>query len=243
MNPVNNKFVKVNFDSSTPNSDYQDKKCILLISVGQKYHESDKLAATIELINKSKFKSCVVAVADTLQRHNYSNMSPHDSYHRSLKSGDEWLERNFKIIDNLTATKEILRWDTALQDENYPALRKKIEVEYAKNKIYRDAVNSTISKFTDRIIKRDEKLDFDTVFSNGLKYLIEECPIIMPLWACQGYDYIIYPQPMTNAMSMTRDIFVKPQLPDKAQWLSLKFKKLCVLSNEESWENPLRAIG
>jgi len=47
----------------------------------------------------------------------------------------------------------------------------------------------------------------------------------MPLWASQGYDFIIYPQPMSDAMQETYQRFVAP-LMDKANWLSVRFKRV-----------------
>src|SRR4051794_20109605 len=47
-------------------------RCVLEISVGQPYHECDKLAAAVEWVNAhagDPFASCVVLVGDSLQRH------------------------------------------------------------------------------------------------------------------------------------------------------------------------------
>jgi tRNA-dependent cyclodipeptide synthase len=226
------KIVRVTFETTEPALVVADKTCVLLVSVGQKYHEDGRLAGTIELINKSNFKSVVIAVADTLQRHNLPSMSSQEAYEYSLKTGDEWLIRNAVTINKLQTDTKILRWDTALNNKYYVDIKEKIEKEYANNPVYKNAVNTTILTFTDRMKKRDENIDFNLSFTNCLKYLIEECPIIMPLWAAQGYDFIIYPKPMTSAMSMTREIFVKNIYPNKAAWLSLKFKKLGTPANQ-----------
>lgn len=47
----------------------------------------------------------------------------------------------------------------------------------------------------------------------------------MPMWADFGYDFIIYPQAMTEAMRYTYQVFVETLPKDKAAWLSLQFKK------------------
>jgi len=47
------------------------------------------------------------------------------------------------------------------------------------------------------------------------------------LWASLGYDFIIYPKPVTPAMDKTRDLFVKDVYPAKCRWLHLRFKKTC----------------
>lgn len=231
---MNNKrnFLKASFvsEKSLPT---ENKKCILLISVGQRYHEDDKLAATIDLINKSKFSSCLIAIADTLQRHNYLDKSLDEAYQTSLLMGDEWINRNINIINRLNPKVEILRWDDALQNEQYAFFKQKIEKEYQVNNSYQNAIHTTISSFTDRVKHRDPYANIDLIFSNCLKYLIEECPIIMPLWASQGYDFVIYPKPMTKAMAMTHELFVKPIYHNKGDWLSLKFKKLAIAMNDQ----------
>ena len=52
----------------THQKDLKQSACILPISVGQQYHEGDKFAATIELINVT-FGECTIVIADTLGRH------------------------------------------------------------------------------------------------------------------------------------------------------------------------------
>ncbi|OGT35895.1 MAG: hypothetical protein A3F11_03865 [Gammaproteobacteria bacterium RIFCSPHIGHO2_12_FULL_37_14] len=222
----NNNNFEIKFDGNKKTIHTENKKCVLLISVGQKYHESARLSATIDLINKSNFSSCTISVADTLQRHNIQDKSPEKAYITSLQLGDEWLARNEKHINKLKSAVTILRWDETLNDTDYPLFKKKIENEYVGNKFYRDAVDSTINTFLDRLKKRSLHIDLEMVFANCLKYLLEECPIIMPLWASQGYDYIIYPKVMTTAMAATYELFVKPSYQDKANWLALNFKKI-----------------
>jgi len=58
-----------------------------------------------------------------------------------------------------------------------------------------------------------------------LQYLIEELPIVMPLWAQMGYDFIIYPKPITPAMKKTYELFVENRYDAKCQWLYMRFKK------------------
>jgi len=200
------------------------KKCILLISVGKKYHEGVRLAATVDLINEWGFDSCLVAVNDTLQRYNYFDKTSQDAYQYSLKMGDDWLDRNEKHINNLSSKVSIIRWNQSLQDEAYASIKSLIEKEYSGNEIYQNAIDSTAKIFIERLEQRDSKINLDLALTNSIQYLIEECPIIMPIWAKQGYDFIIYPKPMTRAMSMTHQIFVKPFYPDKVHWLSLKFQ-------------------
>lgn len=216
---------KASFGKIAEQLNFAGTKAILLVSVGQRYHEGDKLAATVDLINRSGISHVTVAVADTLQRTNFPDLSEEAAYDHALEQGDEWLSRNGEILGRLQPGHDILRWDEVLADGDYRGLRKLVEDEYHTNDEYRQAVDATIGKFLERLSARDGSAELEKAFKNCLSYLIEECPIIMPLWASQGYDFVIYPQPMTSAMAKTREIFVHPEHPDKCVWLSLKFKK------------------
>lgn len=52
------------------------------------------------------------------------------------------------------------------------------------------------------------------------------------MWAHQGYDYVIYPQPMTAAMSESQRLFVTTEYPGKGGWLSLRFKKRAATADQ-----------
>ncbi len=202
------------------------KTAILLISVGHAYHEGEKLLATIDLINQSEFKSCHIMLADSLQRYNYYTHLPQgNAYQLALTNGLQWIRKNNDFLCRLTVPYQVVRWDEHLLEVNYWQLRKRLLKIYYKNKVFQHAINETIQKFTDRIEKRTPSTQKNNIYTNSLAYLMEECPIVMPLWASQGYDFIIYPQPMTTAMRYTYRTFVENQYKDKVIWLSLRFKK------------------
>lgn len=232
MDNIRINSVKASFQNHNHDYIYQNKKCILLVSVGQPYHEAEKLLATIQLINRSEFSQCTIAIADTLQRHNFPDKSAEEAYRYSLLTGDEWLKRNDEAISQLKPAVEILRWDAVLKDPHYPSLKQQIEFSYQTNSIYRNAIEETIGLFLNRVKKRNEAVDLESLGNHCREYLLEECPIIMPLWAAQGYDFIIYPKPLTTAMAATRELFVTPYYADKTKWLSLKFKRLSIAVNE-----------
>lgn len=202
------------------------KQAVLLVSVGVNYHEAEWLTGTIALINQSNFSRCTIAVADTLQRHNIVSNDQESAYNIALRLGNEWLSRNDQILSQLNCEVKILRWDEVLTHPTYSYLKQKIENEYHENAFYKEMIDSTINTFLARIKKRNPSIDLENIFSNSLQYLIEECPVIMPLWASQGYDFVIYPKVMTKAMATTYELFVKPFYPGKCQWLALEFKRL-----------------
>ena len=83
---------------------FKNSACVLTISVGQKNHESHKLHAAIDAVNKS-FNSCIIMLCDTLQRHTLKIQSDKDEnqlYGESLIAGDDWLTRNNLFLSKLT---------------------------------------------------------------------------------------------------------------------------------------------
>jgi hypothetical protein len=92
------------------------KKCIMPISVGQPYHESDKLQAMISLVSGLS-DECHIIVCDTLQRHN--QIMDKMAHINSYISGSEWVERSQPYLLNFKIPYKISRWDEFLSDKNY----------------------------------------------------------------------------------------------------------------------------
>ncbi|MFA5960075.1 MAG: hypothetical protein WC785_06120 [Tatlockia sp.] len=211
-----------NFTASGPEA----KKIILLISVGQFYHESKYLHAAVNAINKEKFGFCTIALADSLQRHNYNLTNGYQSaYNIAIKNGQDWLERNLSVIKLLEIPFEITHWDQWLTENSYDVYKNAIDSAYNTNHNYKKSIDDTIDLFIERASKRDFIIsnNLDDFRCSCLKYLKEECAIIMPLWATLDYDYVIYPKPMTLAMEATHNLFVA-QYSSKVKWLSINFK-------------------
>jgi len=204
---------------------FKDKCALLFISVGQAYHEGSKFLSTIRLVNNYKFKSCDIVMADTLQRHNFLNFSPEQAQIYTRKAGDCWLKRNEIALEEFSHNYSIIRWDDLLSHENYFMLRKKIESEYKKNIEYEQAIRSNVEAYLERLKNTNPGVETGLLVDSGFKYLIEELPIVMPLWAEMGYDFIIYPKPITPAMKKTYDLFVHDNFQSKCRWIYLRFKK------------------
>lgn len=206
--------------------DTNSKHSILLVSVGQQYHEGAKLLATVDLINRSNFEKCTIMLADTLQRYNYMDtLTQQEAYNYALSLGNEWIDRNTSILNNLSIPFGIIRWDTNYQNKScYQNYRNKLINDYHKEDNIKLAIDKTINSYLNRKDITDSS--FKKYFDNCFNYIIEECPIIMPLWAYQGFDYIIYPKPMTPAMHITYEKFVLPKYPQKSVWLTLRFRRM-----------------
>ena len=217
--------LKAYFNKGGEEHDFTGKRCVLAISVGQDYHEDQHFYSAIHLLNESGFSHCKVVVADTLQRHNINANNTAEALTRSIQAGEAWIKRNQPALSALKMNVEIKRWTDELSSESYSEWRKKIEHTFEQSADFRSAVESTINVFIDRLKLRNPDADFEAAAANCREYIFEEIPVIMPLWAEQGYDYIIYPQKMTDAMAASRVHFVEPFLPDRARWLPIKFKK------------------
>ncbi len=211
---------------------FNSKKALLAISVGQSYHEEGKFIATIELINKQLFKQCDIVLGDTLQRYNcYGRMTPDEALIYCKQQGDQWLARNALALSNLHVPHTIIRWDELLSHQHYEKNKKFIVDAYNNDNSYKSALHSNVETYIDRLKLLNPGSDDSLLFSWGLQYLLEECPVIMPLWAEMGYDFIIYPKPLTIGMAKTRELFVSGKFDDKCRWLSLRFKKKSLNSN------------
>jgi tRNA-dependent cyclodipeptide synthase len=205
---------------------FQGKKALLFISVGQAYHEEGKFLSTIELVNKYQFKSCDIVMADTLQRHNFKGaMGNYQAYEYTKNAGDIWLKRNQMALEQLKHQHQIIRWDELLFHKDYTNYRKLIDEEIARNEDYREALSSNARIYIERLQNINPNVAEEELFANGLEYLVEEMPIVMPMWADMGYEIIIYPKPQTLGMKKTYEIFVQDKHPEKCQWVFMRFKK------------------
>lgn len=217
---------RLDIETNNKQDVFRNKKALLFISVGQLYHEQGKFMATVELVNKYAFSRCDIVMADTLQRFNhYGRMSESDALVYTKNEGDKWLYRNANALKKIQFEHEILRWDEFLFHPDYDDLKKTVLQEYHNNEEYKAAIHANVETYIERLQKINPGCSVDTVFEFGVSYLIEECPIVMPLWARMGYDFIIYPKPLTIGMRATRKLFVEPVDGNKCQWIYLRFKK------------------
>lgn len=135
--------------------------CRLGISVGQEYHESEKLKATFIWASK-RFDHVIVSVADTLQRHNM------DGNHGAAKAaGDVWLERNKEAFTVIPGA-EIQRWDQWLNHKDYQMTRRMIDRLYDIHAGFKSDISKTAAEFAARKNTRPE---------DSVEYLLEETAI------------------------------------------------------------------
>lgn len=149
------------------------------ISVGQEYHEGQKLSAVAEWA-KYRFKKVNFCVNDTLQRFNImfeEHLSEKEAQETSTRLGKEWVIRNMPIINDISQA-QIITWEEWKSRPTYPKGFLQIEWLYANNKEFHQAIEKNIEE----IWKRREKFrpdiyrpdNYSGFFSLSKKYLLEE---------------------------------------------------------------------
>lgn len=207
------------------NCDWQSRDTIRLeISVGQEYHEDDKLKATIAWA-EARFKNIVILVNDTLQRYNAmleENLSPDDAYNTSLKSGSDWLDRYNDILSNCC----IVRWDEWRNHVDYAMTYDMVINQYSQNVPFRKSINKALGNAWERKSRYLGEGQKDRFFILSLQYLLEET-------ACLALAYKAFPgvsaYPGTFlemwSMFVDRDIDGAPEGLKNAQCMRIDFSR------------------
>jgi tRNA-dependent cyclodipeptide synthase len=229
--------VRLRCNSKEDQRQLSGSRCIYHISVGQYYHEGEKLEATFQRISKT-FAHCDIMLCDTLQRHtlafceNIAN--DEDAYACSLRNGDEWIARNQHYIDQIKIPHTFYRWDTWLHHPDYPKQRAIINQLFEEDPKFNAAVLITINRFLERCYARNsmQRGDYSFHLAKSLEYLKEESAIILPIWAQRKAEFIIYPQKRSAALEYVYTALVKPHFPQYLRGVALKFTRSPVPENE-----------
>ncbi|MGD9152679.1 MAG: hypothetical protein PVG30_03350 [Gammaproteobacteria bacterium] len=207
---------------------FQQSRCLFTISVGQQTHENEHFEATIELLNKS-FKSCIMLVDDSLQRHTMAfnrKQNPDYFYEISIKEGDLWLERNKKYYENLQNLEQIIRWDNWLNHPKFNEQKEAIKKLIEKDKDYAYAFESSVRDFVTKYhnrISNNEKFNLERAKELSFNFILEECTALC-LWVELNCNYEAYPNLHNAAINSTREKFVLPTRPDLLNVLTLGFR-------------------
>jgi hypothetical protein len=208
---------------------FKDSDCVLSISVGQEAHEGEKFAATIDFVN-ANFRSCTIAVCDTLQRHTMALKTEHDAnffHEQSRQEGDLWLARNKKYYDQLHTLNDIVRWDIWLKDPRYFHEKNKITQRMENDREYYRSFEDTTEQFLTRLHYR---LKTHTAFSAEkdlqlcFDYLIEEC-VVLNFWPDLNCHFWAYPNEFIPPIIETHDRFISPFHPNTLHLITLQLKE------------------
>jgi len=204
-----------------------NSNCLLTISVGQPYHEGEKLSATVQSINKKQFKKCLIMVCDTLQKYSIRILDPtlneKQAVDKSVEIGRRWVNNNNKIINKLDIPFEIKHWDILLQECIDEKKYKEINLCYKIDKYFKESVIKTANNFLSRMGRRSN-IQLNIALELCIKYILEECAVML-LLAERDYSFDIYPKPRNEAMSYVHKYLLQQSPSDYLQPVSIKFKK------------------
>lgn len=206
---------------------FSQSQCLITISVGQDSHEGEKFGALVELINNS-FKSCIMIIDDSLQRHTMALSSEKNSdffYPLSIKEGNTWLLRHKKIIKNFSILKKIIRWDAWLNHSKFLIQKNEILHLIATQDPYRKAFETAVEDFLEKYCRRKFSKSFNINRAEQLcfDFVVEECAALS-LWPELQCRFEVYPSNNNLAMDETRKYFIFSQDPELLQSIKAGFK-------------------
>jgi tRNA-dependent cyclodipeptide synthase len=153
--------------------------CRLHISVGQPYHEGDKLSAAMDWA-RARFPRVIVCVNDTLQGFTiaFEKGIPRPlAYVEGLYTGDDWETRNGAVLQGA----DIRRWESWKTWPDYPRAFAQIVALYQSDDAFRAGLDGTIDRFWSRregkhpAYTPDRRAEFHAVSRD---YLLEEVAVI-----------------------------------------------------------------
>lgn len=150
----------------------------LQISVGQQYHEGEKLKATIDWA-VARFKTVTVCVNDTLQRNTISfteKITPSLAVTKAKLAGDSWITRNQERLNHSSIT--IKRWDEWINHSDYRDIYQELDHVYRTNNRFSSALKENINDFWQRRSDIDSatysRERYPTFYEASRDYLLEE---------------------------------------------------------------------
>ncbi len=188
--------VKVKSEQSTHS--WQDfNMARLQISVGQEYHEDEKLKAAIDWC-KPRFNSVQVCVNDSLQRFNKMfelEVNEEDAFLITMREGQEWVDRNIHLFSSIPHL-EIKRWENWKNNSLYRDYRRQIGWLYSSNDEFRRAIDDNISAIWERRQALEPELYTNSRHNEfaqlSWRYLMEEISIFSVMFETdKGID--VYP--------------------------------------------------
>lgn len=157
------------------------KTCSLGISLQSPNHVGEKLAAMVDWVNSTgHFERCVVDLSDTLHRHNLSvlhNVPLAAAHKMAADLGNEWLDSNRKILDQLDIPCEVVRWDHWLPHADLAANRKAFDNAFERDENFRNALLRDVGHFFERTQGKSLENVPDSEIKLSMEYLLEELAV------------------------------------------------------------------
>jgi len=161
----------------------------LQISVGQAYHEGDKLAATLEWASQ-RFDRLIICVNDTLQRFNAmyeDDMTEEQAFAYSFAMGTAWIERNSGLLHSIPHL-SLHCWEEWRNHADYKHTLQQARTLYAMNAEFRQAVDRNVIEFWQR---RAPGVDLTSAYTfqhfkpYSTEYLLEETAVFSLMFEAQ----------------------------------------------------------
>lgn len=213
-------------------SNFNGSVCALPVSVGQPYHETEKMLATVELVNKY-FAKCVIIVCDSLQRHNtmlYCDDNESIAYEKAVIIGTQWLERNANIFKQLKIPYELVRWDKWYKNEKFHVYLEKIEELVRVNADFAMIVDDCANIFVKQHLAYYGTKIFSKPTEEILRicknYLKEEATVLLMWSHYENYGFLAYAGSHNGVITSVYQYFIKQNGgKSKLVPLKIKFKK------------------
>lgn len=149
------------------------------ISIGQEYHEGEKLKAVTVWASRH-FKRVSVNLCDELQRYNMvkPGIAPDSLTSQAIALGDDWLQRNGDVIKTLPKLK-ITRWNDWKQDTAYDRAVKMTALLYKNDDGFKTLIDLKAhyiweKKNNNRAFQDEIKTHFITA---STAYMLEEVAV------------------------------------------------------------------
>lgn len=204
-------------------------KIIVVISLGQAYHEGEQFRESMRFLKELGIKVKFV-IADTLQvdtKKIFARDTPDEELKQACQQEAEaWKQRNAEALEGLGELNQgYIHWDAFLEDSAY-------EKCYAKVwELYHDLTTSEFKNTVESVVKRfahnlNEKLKFQTLDSAPVEtpfveeksraYIMKECAVFL-MWIFYpdryGYSHVIYPAKWHAAFDYLYKKCVNPAFP------------------------------
>lgn len=216
----NSRLIFNKSDISNKNkNEYTKKTKVLLmpISVGQDYHELDKLLESMKLITKNftDITLIKIVIVDLAQKYHLAiknNTSPEKMLYQSKKNGLSWKESYAHLIKARfkNVTVEFSTWNEWLNHEDYKQAKQQIDALYNEKINFKNHLENDVLEFERRYYNREKRRFTDAEKEYCRECIKEECAILM-LWnkdlVSPDYSFIFYPKKIPKAMSFIRENF------------------------------------
>ena len=209
----------------------------LQISVGQPYHEGDKLAATLDWVSH-RFKHVIICVNDTLQSTNYQfeeGLSARTAFAKASNAGSNWLARNRHLIEKLPSF-EIHRWEDWKTWPDYARSMHRTMQMYKNNHEFHEAVAGDIESRWQRRTRNsatDDNARYAEFKKFSEQYLLEETAIFAMMY---DRDRAIDVYPGSSLLPCTlfqgREIEGAPQGLERGAFTRIDFSRRKTLTPE-----------